>query len=87
MDLGADGITEALHYLDDFLLLGSTAQRRSFLSTALNLCKRLGVPIADHKVEGPATVLPFLGILIDTEKSIVRLPHEKLKQSWQGKWS
>ena len=39
-------------------------------------CARLGVPIASHKMEGPATVVTFLGILIDTGRGELRLPHE-----------
>ena len=62
--MGRHGIRDALHYLDDFLLLGPGDQCTVALHS---LCKVLGVPIADHKVESPSTVLPFLGILIDTE--------------------
>ena len=47
--------------------------------------------MAAHKVEGPATVLPFLGILIDSVNGVLKLPSDKLlrlKQLirlWRGK--
>ena len=91
--MGRHGIRDALHYLDDFLLLGPGDQCTVALQISLSLCKVLGVPIADHKVEGPSTVLPFLGILIDTENCVLRLPSEKLLRlkglirSWQGRKS
>lgn len=89
--MGRHGITNALHYLDDFLLLGSSSQCEAALQTSLSICRTLGIPIANHKVEGPATVLPFLGILIDTDNCILSLPPEKLQRlkglikSWQGR--
>ena len=33
---------------------------------SLRLCERLGVPIADHKVDGSSTVLTYLGIELDS---------------------
>ena len=38
----------------------------------------LGIPVAVHKTEGPATSLIFLGIMIDTHTFELRLPEEKL---------
>ena len=46
----------------------------------LQIFKKLGVPFALAKCEGPATVLIFLGIKIDTMKHKLRLPAEKLTQ-------
>ena len=49
----------------------------------------LGVPIAEHKLEGAAPVLLFLGIEVDTTSSTLKLPPEKLGRlksvvtSWQ----
>ena len=47
------------------------------LNTVKQVCHTLGVPLALEKVEGPATVLPFLGILLDTQQMEARLPHKK----------
>ena len=44
-------------------------------------CKELGVPLALEKIEGPATSLPFLGILLDSQKMEVRLPPDKLQRT------
>ncbi|XP_041347370.1 uncharacterized protein LOC121367333 [Gigantopelta aegis] len=43
-----------------------------------NACSRLGVPIAVEKTEGPSTLLVFLGIEIDTQNMVLRLPERKL---------
>ena len=93
--MGRHGITEALHYLDDFLLIGASGgqQCADALKESLRLCEALGVPIAPHKVVGPTTALPFLGILIDTEECMLKLPTDKLLRlkrvigQWQGKKS
>lgn len=44
----------------------------------LQVCEQLGFPIAQTKIEGPTTVITFLGIHIDTIKMELRLPMEKL---------
>ena len=74
------GVHTALHYLDDFLVLGppGTPVCGEALATTLALCAELGFPVADDKTEGPATVLMFLGIEIDTIQQQVRLPEDKL---------
>ena len=74
------GVTSALHYLDDFLMFGKpgTSECANNLSRALAICRDLGLPVAEHKVEGPTAVLIFLGIEIDTFREILRLPADKL---------
>ena len=84
-----------LHYLDDFFLVGrpDSQECAQALARALEMCARLGVPIAVHKTEGPFLRLTFLGIEIDTETGQVRLPEEKLRRlqreirEWQGRRS
>ena len=67
--------------------------REAALRTSLRLYKHLRVPIADHKVGGPATVLTFLGIEIDTGAGVLRLPPDKLHRlqslivTWTGRRS
>ena len=78
----ANGVSLAIHYLDDFLFVGpsmSTVCAQS-LHRALTLCKELGVQVAPEKTEGPATVLTFLGIEIDTVARQLRLPSDKLQR-------
>ena len=43
-------------------------------------CKALGVPIADHKRDGPTTCLTYLGIEVDTAAGQLRLPEDKLRR-------
>ena len=91
--MGRHGVSNALHYLDDFLIMGPPHSKEceGALRTSLALCETLGLPIASHKVEGPATSLAFLGILIDSEAGVLRLPADKLARlrdiirQWQGK--
>ena len=74
------GVRNAMHYLDDFLLLGPPRgeECKRALSTSLQLCQSLGVQVAPHKTEGPGTVISFLGIQLDTENMVIHLPQEKL---------
>ena len=44
------------------------------LDTIVQICDYLGIPLALEKVEGPASTLPFLGIVLDTVKMEARLP-------------
>ena len=69
-----------LHYLDDFLTAGSpnTNECQGALDLLISLCASLGVPLAVHKIEGPAPVLEFLGIILDSERMEARLPADKL---------
>jgi hypothetical protein len=74
------GIAFAIHYLDDFLVLGPAGQPtcQQALTTTISLCEELGFAIAPEKTEGPTTSLTFLGIEMDTVQGQLRLPQEKL---------
>ena len=90
-----EGVTMVIHYLDDFLFLGPPLSQTCAknLNLALTICSRLGVPVATHKTEGPSTCLIFLGIIIDTQNAILRLPADKLRalksacKMWLGRHS
>ena len=77
-------------YLDDFITCGlpDSDECGLNLQLLLDICRMLGIPIAEEKLEGPTTLLVFLGILIDTIKGELRLPVEKLiRLCWQvGSW-
>ena len=87
------GIHAALHYLDDYIFMGNpeTSECADALKLALQLCEQLRVPVSKSKVEGPATILTFLGISLDTVAMELRLPEEKLRrlklliQQWKTK--
>ena len=74
-----EGIINVIHYLDDFLLWARAGEDLSTpLQLAIALCDQLGLPTAPEKVEGPSSVLTFLGIVIDTNRQELRLPQAKL---------
>ena len=81
MDRGENGVEHALHYLDDYLFFGVTAtdQCEQALHRALPTGKRLRVPVSQKKVECPTARLPFLRILLDTDRMEVQLPDNKLQ--------
>lgn len=50
-------------------------QRQSILERE---CKKLGVPITEHKLEGPTTCLVYHSIKVDTVTLQLQLRKEKL---------
>ena len=82
------GMPLHIHYLDDFLFFSPPASSLP-LAQALHKLQELGVPVATHKIEGPATQIVFLGIIVDTSKFELRLPLAKLQhlQSILETWS
>ena len=93
--MAANGVQSALHYLDDYIFFGhpGSSECEEFLRTALSLCQLLGVPVSVKKLEGPATIIVFLGIELDTVALEMRLPGDKLQRlrsiirAWQEKKS
>ena len=85
------GVDNSIHYLDDFLFVGTPdcEECANHLATALRICIKLGFPVAPEKIEGPSTSLVFLGITIDSATGEVRLPESKLLalQSELALWS
>ena len=87
-----NGLSGALHYLDDFLGVATSQQAaETSLSIALRTCQELEFPVATEKTEGPATSLVFLGIQFDTRTGSLELPQRKVDQlhcllrEWEGK--
>ena len=75
------GIDCVIHYIDDFLfVIKSRTEADGHLERALDLCRRLGIPMSAAKTEGPCTALIFLGILLDTVAMTASLPAEKLAE-------
>ena len=68
------------HYLDDFLLIGPPHSPTcgQSLNNFMQLCDHLGIPLASEKIEGPATSLSFLGIILDTAQMEIRFPMANL---------
>lgn len=66
--LHQSGIRHILHYLDDFIIITPphSLEGQACMAILNRVCAALGVPIAEHKRDGPTTCLVFLGIEIDT---------------------
>ena len=63
-------MSHLLHYLDDYIMMGSAGSEECNVNTAtfLATCNRLGVSIVPDKCKGPATRLTYLGIEVDTSE-------------------
>ena len=78
--LHSSGIQYLLHYLDDFLFVGPPGSQDAAIAgqVATAVFQDLGVPVAVHKTEGPATQVTFLGFQVDTLACQLRIPDDKL---------
>ena len=87
------GIDFAMHYLDDFVVIGAPGSDQCHRAMTIleEVCKQLGIPLALHKKDGPTTCIVFLGIEIDSVHGELRLPAEKMErlqsllESWGDK--
>ena len=69
----------AVNYLDDFLFVkGTKAECNRMVSSFLNICSEIGVPIAQEKTEWARVKIVFLGILLDGRRKVLSLPQEKI---------
>ena len=70
-----------MHYLDDFLMFGppDSPVCQHNLNTFTQACDELGIPLAAKKLEDSSTLLPLLGIILDTNRMEIRLPKDKLQ--------
>ena len=70
----------AIHYLDDFLIVGTPGSDQcvSSVQRTLAVCDRLGIPVALEKLEGPSTTITFLGIQLDSVAQVLSLPLDKV---------
>ena len=80
--LNQAGIRYITHYLDDFIFVTppGSSEGSVCMETLNRVCQCLGVPIAEEKRAGPTVCLVFLGIEIDTDASVLRLPQDKLQR-------
>ena len=77
------GLQWLIHHLDDYLIVGAPDSHScgEHLQCFLRVCMLLGFPIAMDKVDSPATVLPFLGLELDSVLQQIHLPPDKLKEN------
>ena len=67
-----------MHLLDDFLSVESPGVPAMALEKLKWIFALLGVPLAPNKLFGPAQVLEFLGIILDTNLMEARLSKEQV---------
>ncbi len=89
---GKKGAEWLRHNVDDFVMVGrgGTGECTRAMAALKETCHILGMPLDDAKEEGPAEVVTFLGIELDTNNMEIRLPREKLTElrttvkRWRG---
>ena len=70
-----------IHYLDDFLGGDKTLAGCAAAMDCFRECMSwLSVPLAEDKTEGPSEVLVFLGLELDSNNMVVRIPKEKITE-------
>ena len=75
------GVTWVKHYVDDFIAVGETLEECSRNVIVMHqTCDEADMPIEPEKNEGPATVITFLGLQLDTDRMKIRLLLEKLER-------
>ena len=75
-------IANLVHYLEDFFTCGAanTDECVRNIERIIKVFENLGVPLAVYKLIGPVTVIIYLGIEIDSDDMVIRLPAEKLSE-------
>ena len=69
-----------IHNLDDFFTVHKYAQVcGQTMGILKQVCQEIQMPITPEKLEGPATVVEFLGLTLDTEHMIIHIPEDKLE--------
>lgn len=87
------GTTNSCHYLDDIFSCGKagTTECQDNLEKMLCVCNETGLKVNPAKVEGPSTILEFLGIIIDSELMELRMSQTRVDdikkelQKWLSK--
>ena len=74
------------HYLDDFFFVGKpgTNDCQILMGTFYSICKRLNVPVAEEKKFGPSTTIEYLGLAIDTQTMVIKIPKDKIDELWKN---
>ena len=79
--MSSHGYPGIVCYLDDFLVISDSYQKcQETLEYLMKILRHLGFAINYSKLEGPSRVLNFLGIQLDVDHQVLRLPPQKLQQ-------
>ena len=76
------GIQNIFHLLDDFLTVDVPDECTGMRTKAVMslLFARLCVPLATQECVGPICCLEYLGIVLDSEKLVAKLPRDKVQR-------
>jgi hypothetical protein len=73
-----DAGVEHTRYLDDFLIVGTTAVKAwESVRVAATIIKRFGLALAPDKIEGPLQRIEFLGIVLDSVVQTISISNER----------
>ncbi len=86
------GVSWVRHYVDDFITVGAPGASECMrnIQAMQATCEAANIPVEPEKNEGPATVISFLGLELDSVRREIRLPRDKLLRlrslivSWRG---
>ena len=64
------------HYLDDFVAIGPAGsdEFQRNITIMEHTCEDASLPIEHTKTVGPVSTITFLGMELDTEAGVIRLP-------------
>ena len=70
------------HYIDDFFFVGvaESSDCLKIMDAFSNVCNNLGVSIADENTMGSCTKIEILGLPIDTDELLVKIPDDKIQK-------
>ena len=73
---------ENVNYLDDFLFISLMAWYCNYqVEQFLEICQRIGFPVALGKTCWATDLIGFLGMLLDTKNQRILIPHEKIEKA------
>ena len=77
----ANGISDLLHYLDDYFTAGpaGSGECQHNISTMVKVCRELGFAVNPTKVTDPSPITCFLSIDIDSCKGVAHIDPEHLE--------
>ena len=74
-----NGATDIRHYLDDYISIGPAHSRAcaNNLDIMLSTCAYIGFEVNYEKTTLPATVVQYLGFIIDSERMEIRISEDR----------
>ena len=75
--------SDIVNYSDDFFAVLDTQMAHAIaqLDNIIQAFQDLNIPLAEDKIEGPSTLLTYLGIVINSLRMTIEVPDEKLLET------